>query len=54
VLAIEETRIVLDCAFDKIELILSQANEIKLLTDYHNYLITRDANNLSIIAFRFV
>ena len=36
----EETRIVLDCAFDKIELILSQANEIKLLTDYHNYLIT--------------
>ena len=37
----EETRIVLDCDFDKIELILAQANEIELLTDYHNYLITR-------------
>jgi len=36
----EETRIVLDCDYDKIELILHQANEIQLLTDYHNYLIT--------------
>ena len=36
----EETRIVLDCDYDKIALILHQANEIELLTDYHNYLIT--------------
>jgi hypothetical protein len=36
----EETRIVLDCDFDKIELILEQAAEIELLTDYHNYLVT--------------
>ena len=36
----EETRIVLDCDYDKIEMILQQANEIELMTDYHNYLIT--------------
>ena len=30
----------LDCDFTKIEMILQQANEIELLTDYHNYLIT--------------
>ena len=36
----EETRIVLDCDYDKIELILEQANKIELMTDYHNYLIT--------------
>ena len=34
----EETRIVLDCDFDKISSILAQANEVGLLTDYHNYL----------------
>ena len=34
----EETRIVLDCDFDKIALILAQADEVGLLTDYHNYL----------------
>ena len=34
----EETRIVLDCDYDKISLILAQANEVGLLTDYHNYL----------------
>merc|ERR1719410_2589432 len=36
----EETRIVLDCDFDKIALIFAQANEVGLLTDYHNYLVT--------------
>jgi len=36
----EETRIVLDCDYDKIETILAQANEVGLLTDYHNYLVT--------------
>ena len=34
----EETRIVLDCDFDKLASILAQANEVGLLTDYHNYL----------------
>ena len=34
----EITRIVLDCDFDKIALILAQADEVGLLTDYHNYL----------------
>ena len=36
----EETRIVLDCDFEKINTILYQANQLELLTDYHNYLIT--------------
>ena len=34
----EITRIVLDCDYDKIALVLAQANEVGLLTDYHNYL----------------
>ena len=36
----QETHIVLDCEFDRIESILVQAREIELLTDYHNYLVT--------------
>ena len=36
----EETHIVLDCDFERIPGILHQANEIELLTDYHNYLVT--------------
>ena len=36
----EETHIVLDCDFERIQDILDQANEIELLTDYHNYLVT--------------
>ena len=36
----EETHIVLDCDFERIPGILEQANEIELLTDYHNYLVT--------------
>jgi len=36
----EETRIVLDCDYEKITTILAQANELDLLTDYHNYLVT--------------
>ena len=32
----EETKIVLDCDYEKIALILHQGNEIELLTDYHN------------------
>ena len=35
-----ETRIILDCAFDKIESVLRQANEIGMITDYHAYMIT--------------
>ena len=30
----------LDCDFERIPGILQQANEIELLTDYHNYLVT--------------
>ena len=30
----------LDCDFERIPGILHQANEIELLTDYHNYLVT--------------
>lgn len=36
----EETHIVLDCDFERIPGILEQADQIELLTDYHNYLIT--------------
>ncbi|XP_023349086.1 glutamate receptor ionotropic, kainate 2 isoform X2 [Eurytemora carolleeae] len=46
----EETKIVLDCSFDNLERILSQANELHLLTDYHSYLVTSldvDKINLS-------
>ena len=42
----EETRIVLDCDFDKIALIFAQANEVGLLTDYHNYLGKLEQNTL--------
>jgi len=61
----EETRIVLDCDFDKISSILAQANEVGLLTDYHNYLVTSldidkinlDSyvmNNVNITGFRLI
>ena len=35
-----ETRIVLDCEFQYIEYLLKQADEVGLVNDYHNYLIT--------------
>lgn len=35
-----EVRILLDCSFGKIEQVISQAMEIGLVTDYHNYIIT--------------
>ena len=35
-----ETRIILDCSFDKIESVLRQADEIGMITDYHAYMIT--------------
>ena len=48
----EETRIVLDCDFDKIETILEQANEIELLTDYHNFLISSlDLDKISLAPY---
>ncbi|XP_059083828.1 glutamate receptor ionotropic, kainate 2-like isoform X2 [Tigriopus californicus] len=34
------TKIVLDCAFNKIEKVLKQADEIGLISDYHSFLIT--------------
>ena len=55
----------LDCDYDKIELILHQADGLGLLTDYHNYLVTSldidkinlDAytmHNVNITGFRIV
>ena len=35
-----ETRIILDCPFDKIENVLRQADSVGLITDYYNYFIT--------------
>ena len=50
----EETRIVLDCDYDKIETILAQANEIELMTDYHNYLITSlDLDKVSVEQYTY-
>ena len=43
----EITRIVLDCDYDKISLILAQADEVGLLTDYHNYLGKESNRKLS-------
>ena len=35
-----ETKIVLDCEFEKIQNILKQAKEIELTSDYHAYIFT--------------
>lgn len=51
----EETRIVLDCDYDKIEMILQQANEIELMTDYHNYLITSlDLSHINVEQYTYM
>jgi len=48
----EETRIVLDCDYDKISTILQQADELSLLTDYHNYLVTSlDVDKINLDAY---
>jgi len=48
----EETRIVLDCDYDKIATILAQADELTLLTDYHNYLVTSlDIDKINLDAY---
>jgi len=48
----EETRIVLDCDYDKIATILAQADELSLLTDYHNYLVTSlDVDKINLDAY---
>lgn len=50
-----ETRIILDCHFDKIESILHQANEIGLATEYYAYLFTSlDLERLDLAAFKYV
>ena len=36
-----ETRMVLDCDFEKVGNILKQADEIGMITEYHNYLISK-------------
>lgn len=35
-----ESKIVLDCTFEKIAEVLRQANEIEMINDYHSYIIT--------------
>ena len=61
----EETHFVLDCDFDKIELIFAQADGLGLLTDYHSYLVTSldidkinldlyTMHNVNITGFRLV
>ena len=42
-----ETRIVLDCEFQYIEYLLEQAEEVGIVNDYHNYLIT------SLVSYKF-
>lgn len=50
-----ETRIILDCHFDKIEKILHQADEIGLTSEYFAYLITSlDLERLDLAAFKYV
>ena len=49
-----ETRIVLDCSFDKIEEVLRQANEIGLINDYFNYMITSlDLERLDLADYKY-
>ena len=60
-----ETRIVLDCDFEKVGDILRQANEIGLVNDYYAYIITNldverleladyKNNNVNITSFKIV
>ena len=50
-----ETRIVLDCAFDKIERILQQAQSVELVNDYYAYLITSlDLERLDLSPYRYI
>ena len=49
-----ETRIVLDCDFDKVQDILRQADEIGLINDYHAYIITNlDVERLDLSDLKF-
>ena len=41
-----DTNIVLDCAFEKIENVLRQADEIGLVNDYYSYFITSLVSSL--------
>ena len=35
-----ETRIIIDCSFERIQEIFKQADSVGIITDYYNYLIT--------------
>ena len=49
-----ETRIVLDCEFEKIQDILKQAKEIELTSDYHAYIFTNlDVERLELADYKF-
>ena len=48
-----ETRIVLDCDFDRIGHIFKQADEIGLINEYYNYLVTNlDVERLELAPFK--
>ena len=50
-----ETRIVLDCDFEKVGNILKQAEEIGLVSEYYAYLITNlDVERLELAAYKFI
>ena len=49
-----ETRIVLDCDFEKVQDILRQADEIGLVNDYYAYLITNlDVERLELAPYKY-
>lgn len=48
-----QKNIVLDCSTDKILQVLKQAQQIGLMTDYHNYLITSLVNQFNFCFKKF-
>ena len=49
-----ETRIVLDCEFEKVQDILRQADELELINDYHAYIITNlDVERLELAPYKY-
>ena len=49
----QERRIVLDCDFDRIGHIFKQADEIGLINEYYNYLVTNlDVERLELAPFK--
>ena len=52
-----DTRIVLDCSFEKIESVLMQALEVGIVTDYHGYVINsmvRKTEQIKLIIYKII